>query len=138
MQGRTRVVYRLAAAAWLGAVVFLAFALSPLAFGLVAPAERGQLLRWAIGGAFPAAMVAGAVTAAALAWRAGQGERQHLVVRGILVAGALVLCGFAYWLGLRMETLQAAGAEAYGRTHSDAVGLLAAVLLILLAIVGLG
>lgn len=151
MLDRTRVVYRLAAAAWLGAVVFLAFALSPFAFGLVAPGERALLLRWAIGAAFPAALGAGAVTALTLAWRAARGERQHLIVRGVLVSGALVLCGFALWLGLGMDDLQRAAGEgfwqmpeaagerrAFERAHRDAEGMLGVALLILVVIVGLG
>lgn len=151
MPRRIQVFYRIASALWLGSVVFLAFALSPVAFGLVAPAERGLLLGWSTGAAFPLALGAGTATALALAWRARHGERHQIVVRGVLVAGALMLCGLAFWLGLGMDEAQRAAGEVFwqlpdasgerrlfDRAHRDAEGMLGVALLILVVIVGLG
>ena len=151
MLDHARRLYRIAAAVWLGAIVFLVFALSTVAFVLVPPHEIAVLLGWAIWGVFPAAIGAGLITAGTLAWRAVKGDRPYMRARTVLVTGALGLCCLALWLGLRMDALQRPAGEAFWQmphtvverqafdhAHRDAEGMLGVTLLILLAIVGLG
>ncbi|MBM3275468.1 MAG: hypothetical protein FJZ00_09955 [Candidatus Sericytochromatia bacterium] len=131
----TRVIYRIAAAVWLGTVVFLAFALSPVALGLVEKAEVPTLLRIAAHTLYPCAVGAGLLAAGMLALRLSWGDRELRKAKIALVAGALILTASGLWVSLGLEL---AHGQDFTRLHRDVQGLLGVSLLILLAVVGLG